>query len=836
MKKEGGYVIFLIVILFLFISLSFVFAQEENETTNTLQENQTVNIQPQENQTIKCYSSKDCPINLPYSSLYWCDNSSACQKLAQCSNPGTPQSECSVVDECVNCINIGYLGCKDGQCQKINCYKNEDCGVSTSKKYCNGLQACTQESITYCNNPGIIDSYCTNKFGNNCAPCTYGCENGVCKEASQLTPTTPTTCTDSDGSDYYTQGKACSGTNCEVDSCAGNTVVEYGCKDNRVGVIFTYGCEKCENGACVIETTTTPGCVQKGNACCKGENMCAGITCQQGYTFLFKGCDSNCTAIGTCQSTETISEQVKCVFKDSKTLQKCYLSEYNDKFYCSGNETCVMDVKGAKGEKMTWKSTCGGYVYTVLDGNNEYAEFDCSEKTDSCQSSQCSDGSLSKCYVDSNGYCVCSTCSEIIMRPVCGNGICESGEWQVCETTAETCQAGEKCEVSLAKCSYGCEQDCKGIEGIEAKLNEQFKLQVGQAVKIIDYKGIKLSFRDLLTPSCEPSVTNVEEVKQKLAGYAIEATPTTTTPVEIIKCPGVGPMAQLEVVNPEEMGSNILTLKAGEAKNIYDISISFLEYDFASRTGVFVINSKPIICPENCKCDSEGYTLECKTEEKCEVGKMLCPDNKCKEKCEITNLTSEECKSGCIYGDKCLPIGVRVKGAYCSIDTILTSQFGANENCENNFECKSNLCIDSKCVSEGAWKKFINWFSRLFGGKETEIIDCGGDTECWENAFKICQPAKISQGGDNQRSELGGMVIEIIGLEGEKCVVKWTATIEGSEESMTCKFENYTLGKDMVSGSMEQYCTGALTYRLASFSKMATAPVSNHSTVATGTA
>ena len=144
MRKGGVYVGFLIVILFLFISLSFVFAQEENETTNN----------SQENQTIKCYTNKDCPVNLPYSLLYWCNGNTACQKLAQCLNPGTPQSECSVVDDCINCINIGYLGCKDGQCQKINCYKNEDCGESFTKKYCSGSQACVHESINSCYNPG----------------------------------------------------------------------------------------------------------------------------------------------------------------------------------------------------------------------------------------------------------------------------------------------------------------------------------------------------------------------------------------------------------------------------------------------------------------------------------------------------------------------------------------------------------------------------------------------------------------------------------------------------------------------------------------------------------
>lgn len=76
-------------------------------------------------------------------------------------------------------------------------------------------------------------------------------------------------------------------------------------------------------------------------------------------------------------NSPTISEQVKCIFKGSQTEQKCYLAGDNEKFSCTGKETCVIDVNRAKGEKVTWKSSCGGYGYTIMDGQNEFAEFDC---------------------------------------------------------------------------------------------------------------------------------------------------------------------------------------------------------------------------------------------------------------------------------------------------------------------------------------------------------------------------------------------------------------------------------------------------------------------------
>lgn len=73
-----------------------------------------------------------------------------------------------------------------------------------------------------------------------------------------------------------------------------------------------------------------------------------------------------------------VSEQVKCVFNESKIEQKCYSS---NNYACSGTETCVIDMKGAKGEQVTWKSSCGGYAYTAMDGQNEYAEFKCAVST-----------------------------------------------------------------------------------------------------------------------------------------------------------------------------------------------------------------------------------------------------------------------------------------------------------------------------------------------------------------------------------------------------------------------------------------------------------------------
>ncbi len=34
--------------------------------------------------------------------------------------------------------------------------------------------------------------------------------------------------------------------------------------------------------------------------------------------------------------------------------------------------------------------------------------------------------------------------------------------------------------------------------------------------------------------------------------------------------------------------------------------------------------------------------------------------------------------------------------------------------CDNNFECKSNVCISDECVEEDLLRKILNWFKKLF--------------------------------------------------------------------------------------------------------------------------
>lgn len=81
---------------------------------------------------------------------------------------------------------------------------------------------------------------------------------------------------------------------------------------------------------------------------------------------------------------------------------------------------------------------------------------------------------------------------------------------------------------------------------------------------------------------------------------------------------------------------------------------------------------------------------------------------------EIEKEVTHICQ-GCLLNEKCYPLGYRKSGEYCSDELEFVEQSEEGASCENNFECKSNVCVDDKCVSGSLIQKIIEWFKRLFG-------------------------------------------------------------------------------------------------------------------------
>ena len=61
---------------------------------------------------------------------------------------------------------------------------------------------------------------------------------------------------------------------------------------------------------------------------------------------------------------------------------------------------------------------------------------------------------------------------------------------------------------------------------------------------------------------------------------------------------------------------------------------------------------------------------------------------------------------GCSHGNKCVPISFRTADSYCpETGGTLQNQLDEGSDCKNNFECKSNICVDGKCLNSEKYRK-----------------------------------------------------------------------------------------------------------------------------------
>ncbi len=193
----------------------------------------------------------------------------------------------------------------------------------------------------------------------------------VAQSNESYTNQTETTCTDSDGgTNYNLRGnvhglEAPNISNDWTDYCGfadeeQGMLVEYTCDENDYGKKNLYECPNgCYYGACISNKTITNQTINQS-------------------------------------ISQKIIEKVTCKFTNSDGEQKCYTTlgsitnsdRYNinnsnlGTFSCSGQGSCEVEISGNKerNEKVTWKSSCGGYAYTTLDGEDESISFDCVPK------------------------------------------------------------------------------------------------------------------------------------------------------------------------------------------------------------------------------------------------------------------------------------------------------------------------------------------------------------------------------------------------------------------------------------------------------------------------
>jgi hypothetical protein len=118
-------------------------------------------------------------------------------------------------------------------------------------------------------------------------------------------------------------------------------------------------------------------------------------------------------------------------------------------------------------------------------------------------------------------------------------------------------------------------------------------------------------------------------------------------------------------------------------------------------------------CPNGCVNGACVVDVpECVHDSDCDYG------YKCLNRACVKEVVGNICESGCLSNGKCYPMGYRRSGTYCSEDNEFVKLLPSDSSCNNNFECRSNLCIGDECVDQSLINRFIEWLRNSFGSKK----------------------------------------------------------------------------------------------------------------------
>ena len=407
-------------------------------------------------------------------------------------------------------------------------------------------------------------------------------------------------------------------------------------------------------------------------------------------------------------------EQVKCVFENSDEIQKCYTGD--GKFGCSGTGTCVADVKGKKGDKQTWKSSCGGYDYTLIDGNNDYAEFRCPKtlepKSIVTEKVKCvfeNSNEIQKCSTD-DGKFGCS-----------GTGTCVvdvKGEKGTKQTWKSSCK-GDAYTIIDGDNDYA-EFKCPKTLKSKPIVKEQVKCVFENSNEIQ-----KCSTGDGI--GCSGVGTCVADVKGEKGTKQIWKSSCGGYDYTIID--GESDYAEFKCISELKVTEKIIGGKGFRYAywQCYDKDEEKQGSESSCKLSRTWKKYATEFCQEKCnednsKCGVNSFSItgECYLDfgEKEVVFVSSIEEEEKKQEKKIIEEEKEEiliCKDSCPSDGKCYPFGYRKSEKFCSDTGSFIKQSKEKVGCENNFECSSNLCIDSQCISQGLFKKIMNWFSKLFG-------------------------------------------------------------------------------------------------------------------------
>jgi hypothetical protein len=496
----------------------------------------------------------------------------------------------------------------------------------------------------------------------------------------------------------------------------------------------------------------------------------------------------NATIVPITESNETqyimplYKETVTCVFKNTDQKQECYSEKGSCTAYplihptisckkgenCSTSSkdqiSCSVDVEGLYGEKITWKSTCGSYEYTKIDGKDEKVKFKCPDQP-AAECKETDNGAdyfnmgyikgytKDGTFVTSYDQCYGNTLTEWH----CQDGYVADPEKLECKIGCEDGRCiKQECNVDSDCPIITCAIDCMCVEGENCTCptcppQPQPKCIEGKCI----YNPQAPSL-DLLTPETYDRTVKQNGVTFAQCGKLDTEWCNANNP----DAEGTGPFQFL-------WGDGEVSCSWFAAKHTYDKDGSYtIKVGVRNTCGLESYAKSQVYVDENistCKipaCEGAYYSgdydehncpvyycppIACSMPscegayETGEYDEYNCPIYKCPiQTCEvpicdgvyktgemdINNCPIYACPpiedkcDGCLIDGRCILQSTRLNldgfEKYCDVDYTWKIQKDANEKCNNNYECGTNMCFDSKCVSSTTWQKLLRWLEKIF--------------------------------------------------------------------------------------------------------------------------
>ncbi|PIN86648.1 hypothetical protein COV19_04000 [Candidatus Woesearchaeota archaeon CG10_big_fil_rev_8_21_14_0_10_44_13] len=558
-------------------------------------------------------------------------------------------------------------------------------------------------------------------------------------------------CTDSDGTNIYMPGITygfsgrvtsdfkdfCSDSDAGIGTVSsGRYVHEYFCENNMV-VSQTYYCQNgCSNGACLsaaqaVKCADSDGGKNYGvkgstkladgsglNDDCRRqyvngawvntgeilEAVCSedGLTTTYtSYQCPFNSCEDSVCAAATANPEDLVKEKVTCVFDNSNAQQECYAVGKNG---CVGTTSCNAGVIGKRGEAVTWKSTCGGYAYTMMDGVDEYAKFSCTGQTNTAveQVNENTLKTISSVWSDRKEY-------NVGERIVIYAKVVDS------DGTPSTPEEGTSVGFGL---NYN-------AMNIKTPFSVRYNPSSGYYEAETTVPAIKTAIVWVTASRGFVNVNNDDYLFNVVDGYTATTPVVSSDPV----CGAIGTRSEgwktlQGIVYDNCNGCKAVCRATGTKSEGWYSSCTgkLIAYGQCSSatSATPVVGSTQAVEPTATQStqvviptEAEGST----TEEK----KIT------KEKLENPAVS---CMNGCAADSKCLPFGTKMlvdeKPNFCDISQSFEPQKNEKEACQNNYECASNQCSNGLCVdlqkqleeTQSLLKKVMGWLKKFFGAEE----------------------------------------------------------------------------------------------------------------------